>query len=147
MSTIEWNFSNTFPLPYRVLIISVIGLWAWGSNLQILSWLSIDVSHLLDKNNNTPSSHKAIYNLAFIFTSLIGLNLVIFWQATGGVGTEIKEWTSIPLVCYIIVFAIIICPFNFCRKKERMRFLRLVNAPNFFENLYYLLYFSNIIPK
>uniref|UniRef100_U9SQA1 EXS domain-containing protein n=1 Tax=Rhizophagus irregularis (strain DAOM 181602 / DAOM 197198 / MUCL 43194) TaxID=747089 RepID=U9SQA1_RHIID len=124
MSTIEWNFSNTFPLPYRVLIISVIGLWAWGSNLQILSWLSIDVPHLLDKNNNTPSSHKAIYNLAFIFTSWIGLNLVIFWQVTGGVETEIIEWTSIPLVCYVIVFAIIICPFNCCRKKERMRFLR-----------------------
>jgi hypothetical protein len=137
MSTIEWNFSNTFPLPYRVLIISVIGLWAWGSNLQILSWLSIDVPHLLDKNNNTPSSHKAIYNLAFIFTSWIGLNLVIFWQVTGGVKTEIIEWTSIPLVCYVIVFAIIICPFNCCRKKERMRFLRSVNASNCFKKSLY----------
>src|SRR5438477_6658269 len=103
MSTIEWNFSNTFPLPYRVLIISVIGLWAWGSNLQILSWLSIDVSHLLNSQDKSNTTYKAVYNLAFIFTSLIGLNLVIFWQATGGIETEITEWTSIPLICYIFV--------------------------------------------
>jgi hypothetical protein len=134
MSTIEWNFSNTLPLPYRVLIVSVIGLWAWGSNLQILSWLSIDVSHLLnlqDKNSTAQSAYKAVYNLAFIFTSLIALNLVVFWQVTDGIETEIIEWTSIPLVCYIFVFAIILCPFNIFRKKERMKFLRLVNASIF----------------
>ena len=128
MSTIEWNFSNTFPLPYRVLIISVIGLWAWGSNLQILSWLSIDVSHLLNSHDKSSTTHKAIYNLAFILTSLIGLNLIIFWQVTGGIETEIAEWTSIPLICYVFVFAIVLCPFNIFRKKERVKFLRLVEV-------------------
>jgi hypothetical protein len=124
----EWNFSNTFPLPYRVLIVSVIGLWAWGSNLQILSWLSIDVPHLLNSQDKSNTTHKAVYSLAFIFTSLVGLNLIIFWQVTGGIETEIAEWTSIPLVCYVLVFAIVLCPFNIFRKKERDKFLRLVDV-------------------
>ncbi|KAG9299955.1 hypothetical protein G9A89_009683 [Geosiphon pyriformis] len=32
-----WTFSHSFPLPFRVLIVLCIGLWAWGSNLQLLS--------------------------------------------------------------------------------------------------------------
>ena len=131
MFNIDWSFPNTFPLPYRVLIVSVIGLWAWGSNLQILSWASINVPQLLklkssqvqDRNS---TAHRPIYTLAFIFTFWIGLNLFIFWQVTGGIEAKIAEWTSIPLVCYVVVFFIILCPFNILKRKERAKFLRLV---------------------
>ncbi|CAI2174005.1 6147_t:CDS:2 [Funneliformis geosporum] len=130
MSTIEWNLSNTFPLPYRVLIISVIGLWAWGSNLQILSWTSINVPLLLssshDKNRISHTSYKDVYTLAVIITSLIWLNLIIFWKVTGGIEAKITEWTSIPLACYAVVFAIILCPFNIFQRKERAKFLRCI---------------------
>lgn len=130
MSTVEWSLSNTFPLPYRVLVISVIGLWAWGSNLQILSWTSINVPLLLssshDKNRTSQTSFKDVYTLASILTFLIWLNLVIFWKVTGGIEAKITEWTSIPLACYAVVFVIILCPFNVLKRKERANFLRCI---------------------
>ncbi|CAJ0828108.1 8401_t:CDS:2 [Entrophospora sp. SA101] len=45
--TIKWTFSNTFPLPYRALMVLVIGIWSWGLNLHILSLYSIDASAVL----------------------------------------------------------------------------------------------------
>ncbi|CAG8652442.1 7498_t:CDS:2 [Acaulospora morrowiae] len=81
----EWGFSNILPLPYRVLIVSVVGLWAWGLNLQILSAQSLDVNLILSfqDKRNTPI-YRSIYTLAIIITTLISSNLLIFWEVTGG---------------------------------------------------------------
>lgn len=35
------SFSLILPLPYRVAIIIVLGVWAWGMNLQYLSAIRI----------------------------------------------------------------------------------------------------------
>lgn len=35
------SFSLILPLPYRVAIIIVLGVWAWGVNLQYLSAIRI----------------------------------------------------------------------------------------------------------
>ncbi|KAF9426559.1 protein-ER retention protein [Podila epigama] len=60
----EWDFSGTVPLPYRVLLMGCIGIFAWASNLHILAHLRVDVSNLLFSspplpglyNNNSNSS-------------------------------------------------------------------------------------------
>ncbi|CAJ0879769.1 4149_t:CDS:2, partial [Entrophospora sp. SA101] len=100
--TIKWTFSNTFPLPYRALMVLVIGIWSWGLNLHILSLYSIDASAVLsiitqhEKQNyhhKTQLLYKAIYSLAIVFTIWISFNLIIFWQVTGvifsGFGSEV----------------------------------------------------------
>ncbi|CAG8638909.1 9530_t:CDS:2, partial [Diversispora eburnea] len=73
MSTIEWDFSNTLPLPYRVLIVSVIGVWAWGLNLQILSSQFIDVNFLLSSPQEKKyiPAHRPVYTLALILTDIM----------------------------------------------------------------------------
>ena len=35
------TFSLVLPLPYRIGVIFVLGIWAWGFNLQYLSFLKI----------------------------------------------------------------------------------------------------------
>ncbi|CAG8597994.1 11128_t:CDS:2 [Dentiscutata erythropus] len=79
LSSLEWTFSTSFPIQYRVLIIATIGLWAWGSNIQILSWASIDAQALLtgDRKKN---SHKPIYKLALFMSIWVLLNLFAYWQ-------------------------------------------------------------------
>ncbi|CAG8805150.1 9302_t:CDS:2, partial [Racocetra persica] len=55
------SFSDNFPLPYRVLIILTAGLWAWGTNLQILSWASIDAHALLTGDKKKYPHYKPVY--------------------------------------------------------------------------------------
>lgn len=126
MSTAEWDFSNTLPLPYRVLIVSVFGVWAWGLNIQILSSKLIDVNVLLSlpQEKKYVPTHRPIYNLALILSLVIFFSLLIFWKVTGGVQDKIIEWTAIPLFCYVTIFLIIFCPFNILCLKERYRFLK-----------------------
>ncbi|KAF0531887.1 EXS-domain-containing protein [Gigaspora margarita] len=109
-------FSSSFPLPYRVLIITTIGLWAWGSNMQILSWVSIDVQALLTGGQKKNSPHRPIYKLALFMSIWVWLNLLVYWKT--------EKSTSITLLCYLFVFLFILCPFNILCKHERMRFIR-----------------------
>ncbi|RHZ46929.1 hypothetical protein Glove_603g5 [Diversispora epigaea] len=146
MSIAEWDFSNTLPLPYRVLIVSVIGVWAWGLNLQILSSQSIDVNVLLSSSQEKKyiPTHRPIYTLALILSFLIFFSLSVFWQVTGGVQVKIIEWTVIPLSCYVIIFLIIFCPFNIFCLKERYRFLKCLRRV-FFSGFKQEVYFSDVI--
>ncbi|CAG8739120.1 2451_t:CDS:2, partial [Gigaspora rosea] len=68
VQTVETSpFSSSFPLPYRVLIIATIGLCAWGSNMQILSWVSIGVQALLTGGKKKFTS-QTIYKLALFMS-------------------------------------------------------------------------------
>ncbi|CAG8516073.1 7328_t:CDS:2 [Ambispora leptoticha] len=134
----QWTFSHSFPLPYRVLILICIGLWAWGSNLQILSWFGIDVHMLLSTSNQytekrPPTSYKSVYLLATILSAWVGFNLMTFWWLTDGDPAAIANWTAVPLFCYLMMITIVVCPFNILIRRERMRFLRCLNRVLFFK--------------
>lgn len=45
------TFSLILPLPYRIAVILVLGVWAWGVNLHYFSILKI-VLFLQQNNNN-----------------------------------------------------------------------------------------------
>lgn len=49
------GFSLILPLPYRVAIIIVLGVWAWGLNLHYLHLLKIVCSRTTLKNQPTDS--------------------------------------------------------------------------------------------
>lgn len=44
------TFSLILPLPYRIAVILVLGVWAWGVNLHYLSILKIVL--LLQQSNH-----------------------------------------------------------------------------------------------
>jgi hypothetical protein len=125
----NWTFSATFPLPYRVLAVSVIGLWAWGTNIHFLSWFSVDVPTLLSfHTDRTTTAHKPVYSIALTLTIWIVGNFWVFRMVTNGDITTIREWTVLPLICYVVVFAILFCPFDIVRKRERVKFMRYVEC-------------------
>ncbi|KAF8930542.1 EXS family-domain-containing protein [Dissophora ornata] len=102
----EWDFSGTVPLPYRVLLMGCIGIFAWASNLHILSYLRVDVSNLLfsspplsgiytnhprhsrDKfvNKSSPLSalYRSIYALGMAFLTIVLINMWMYkWVVSG----------------------------------------------------------------
>ncbi|KAF9900525.1 protein-ER retention protein [Lobosporangium transversale] len=103
----EWDFSGTVPLPYRVLLMGCIGIFAWASNLHILSYLRVDVSNLLfsspplsgvytnhprhsrgDKvvNKSTALSalYRSIYTLGVAFLFMVLVNMWMYkWVVAG----------------------------------------------------------------
>ncbi|TYJ56906.1 hypothetical protein B9479_002351 [Cryptococcus floricola] len=42
------SFSASFPLPFRVLFLVGVALLLWAINLQVLSWIGLDMSWILD---------------------------------------------------------------------------------------------------
>ena len=46
------TFSLILPLPYRIGVIFVLGIWAWGVNLHYLSFLKIVCSTWLISTDN-----------------------------------------------------------------------------------------------
>ncbi|KAG0016133.1 protein-ER retention protein [Podila clonocystis] len=102
----EWDFSGTVPLPYRVLLMGCIGVFAWASNLHILAHLRVDVSNLLfsspplsglynsgsrhrDKFNASKSSplsalYRSIYTLGAGFLAMTLINMWMYkWVVAG----------------------------------------------------------------
>ncbi|KAF9089765.1 protein-ER retention protein [Mortierella sp. AD031] len=103
----EWDFSGTVPLPYRVLLMGCIGIFAWGSNLHILTHLRVDVSNLLfsspplsgvytnhprhsrEKYIPTKSSaitilYRSIYTLGVAFLFMVLINMWMYkWVVAG----------------------------------------------------------------
>ncbi|KAF9969615.1 protein-ER retention protein [Actinomortierella ambigua] len=51
----EWDFSGSVPLPYRVLLMGCIGIFAWATNLHLLAYLRVDVPALLFSHPPLPA--------------------------------------------------------------------------------------------
>ncbi|KAH7055200.1 EXS family-domain-containing protein [Linnemannia elongata] len=129
----EWDFSGTVPLPYRVLLMGCIGIFAWASNLHILTHLRVDVSNLLfnspplsgvytnhprhsrekhaSKSSPIVVLYRSIYTLGVAFLFMVLVNMWI-------VGI------LVPILGYLSIVLMVFIPFNVLFKKERYRFLR-----------------------
>ncbi|KAF8948129.1 protein-ER retention protein [Haplosporangium gracile] len=102
----EWDFSGTVPLPYRVLLMSCIGIFAWASNLHILTHLRVDVSNLLfnspplsgvytnhprhsrekyaSKSSPIVVLYQSIYTLGVAFLFMVLVNMWMYkWVVAG----------------------------------------------------------------
>jgi hypothetical protein len=109
----EWDFSGSVPLPYRVLLMGCIGVFAWASNLHILAHLRVDVSNLLFANPplssnyaNNPRHHnnyrenkyykssplailyRSIYTLGFAFLAMVLINMWMYKWVVSGSSSE-----------------------------------------------------------
>ncbi|KAF9429469.1 protein-ER retention protein [Entomortierella beljakovae] len=103
----EWDFSGTVPLPYRVLLMGCIGIFAWASNLHILSQVRVDVSNLLfsnppfsgiysnhprhsrgdkfiNKSTSVSALYRSIYAIGCAFLGMVLLNMWMYkWVVAG----------------------------------------------------------------
>ncbi|KAA8576697.1 hypothetical protein EYC84_006773 [Monilinia fructicola] len=77
------SFSRTLPLPYRVALIIVLGVWAWGANLHYLSIVKINVPSLIQypqrvSPRTDPPHHLSAYRLATYLTIPLVLSILLF---------------------------------------------------------------------
>jgi len=120
-------FSLILPLPYRVAFILVLGIWAWGLNLQYLALLKIDVAALIRFPNRVapslPSSHIAVYRLATILTIPLALSVVLFWAITHGQASQVIAWEILPQSYLFLLVLFFLLPLQRLWRAGRYHFL------------------------
>ncbi|KAK5097368.1 protein-ER retention protein [Exophiala xenobiotica] len=122
-------FSRVLPLPYRVAIILVCGIWAWGLNLHYLYLVKIDVPALIRYSSRlSPAQrhvahHHSTYRLATFLTVPLAVSLIFFRTITGASKKAVAEWQILPQ-SYLVFFAIsFIVPIQRMSHNGRSRFV------------------------
>jgi len=123
------SFSVYFPLPYRVLGILLLGIWAWATNIHVLELSNIDTSSLFNGrvkllHTSDPSMFMPVYRIAAMFSILAISSLLSFWTFTLGDVIAVREWEILPLSCLAFLFCLLLCPFNVLYRTERFKFLQ-----------------------
>ncbi|RMD41392.1 hypothetical protein DV735_g3762, partial [Chaetothyriales sp. CBS 134920] len=116
-------FSLVLPLPYRVAIIFVLGVWAWGLNLQYLHLIKIDVPALLRYPQRPDPSYRSTYRLALILTIPLALSLLSFWTLTGCQPQNAIRWQILPQSYLLYFLLVFVLPLRRLSHLGRSRFL------------------------
>ncbi|KAF4637085.1 hypothetical protein G7Y89_g993 [Cudoniella acicularis] len=122
------SFSLTLPLPYRVALVIVLGVWAWGANLHYLSLTKIDVPYLLQyppraSPRTDPPHHLSAYRLATLLSIPLGLSLLLFWALSHRNPTLVIHYDYLPISYLCIILGIFFLPIRRFSSAGRTRFL------------------------
>lgn len=121
------SFSRLLPLPYRVALIIVLGIWAWGLNLQYLSLIKIDVPALIRYPSRTspthPPHHLSCYRVATFLTIPLVASLLFFWAITRGNSTSVQRWEILPNLYLLVLVVGFVAPIPFLSRSGRFRTL------------------------
>ncbi|KAI5844978.1 EXS family-domain-containing protein [Morchella snyderi] len=122
------SLSVHLPLPYRVILIFIIGIWLFGLNLHYFSIIRIEAGPMLryTRSVNEPPLHSSVYQVALVLSALFGLNLAAFWTMTGGSEELVKAWEILPSMLFAAIVGIFLWPFGGWHKRGRWRFLRML---------------------
>ncbi|KAF2142097.1 uncharacterized protein K452DRAFT_227311 [Aplosporella prunicola CBS 121167] len=121
------SFSLVLPLPYRVALIIVLGVWAWGANLQYLALIRIDVPSLIrypSRSSPTlPPHHLSTYRLATLLSLPLAASLLLFWLITHGDAQAVVDWEILPNLYLIVLVCCMVLPWHSVSRSGRSRFL------------------------
>lgn len=125
------SFSLTIPLPYRVALIVVLGVWAWGANLHYLSLAKIDVPLLLRYPHRTsprtdPSHHLSTYRLAILLSIPLSISLLLFWALSHRNPTLVIYYDFLPISYLCLLAFLILLPLRRFSSNGRAHFLRIL---------------------
>jgi EXS family len=135
------------PLPWRVSLLTGVGILCWASNLQFLHLMGINTAYVLDMHSHinsqylrpfSPTSprlgpanftslgrlYTAIYKLLGIYAAWTFGCWLLFRALCGGDAEMINHYKIVPEICAIGVLAALVCPLNVVRKIERDLFLQ-----------------------
>ncbi|KAF1815861.1 EXS-domain-containing protein [Eremomyces bilateralis CBS 781.70] len=120
-------FSLVLPLPFRVALIIVLGVWAWGANLHYLTLIKIDVPALIRypsrSSSRHPPHHLSTYRLASVLSVPLASALVLFWLFTHGNAKEVARWELLPNLYLLVMVVIFFLPLHMFSRSGRSRFL------------------------
>ncbi|KAF2809923.1 EXS-domain-containing protein [Mytilinidion resinicola] len=120
-------FSRILPLPYRVALIIVLGVWAWGLNLHYLSLIKIDVPALIRYPSRAspthPPHHLSCYRVATFLTIPLAISLLFFWALTHGSAAAVQRWEVLPQLYLLVLVLAFALPIPFLSRSGRFRTL------------------------
>ncbi|EFR01861.1 ERD1 [Nannizzia gypsea CBS 118893] len=122
------GFSLVLPLPYRVAVILVAGVWGWGLNVQYLTAVKIDVPALIrypsrPNTAGTVTIHRSTYHLATLLSIPLAISLLAFWFITHGDPARVIAWEALPQ-SYLFLFVVLLAfPLHRLSRGGRHRFL------------------------
>ncbi|KAK3715260.1 protein-ER retention protein [Vermiconidia calcicola] len=121
------SFSLLLPLPFRLGIVFVAGVWLWGLNLHGLHLLKVDVPHLIRyPSRSSPaqlSHHLSVYRFAAILTLPLASSLFLFWALTHGNTPRVIAWDLLPNVYLLFLLVAFVLPIKQLPRSGRSRFL------------------------
>ncbi|KAK2751915.1 protein-ER retention protein [Onygenales sp. PD_40] len=121
------TFGLFFPLPYRVAIILVAGVWGWGFNLHYLSAVKIDVPALIRYPSRSSVHHvpiyRSTYHLATLLSIPLAISLLFFWAVTHGSAEQVLAWEIIPQSYLFVFFVLLLLPLHRLSRTGRHRLL------------------------
>lgn len=110
------GFSLVLPLPYRVALIVVAAVWAWGANLHYLSLVKIDVPALLSYQRSALQlqlpHYLSAYRLGMILTLTLSTSLALFWLLSHGDTSLVIYYDFIPIVTLLAIAALFFVPLS-----------------------------------
>jgi len=115
------------PLPYRILVIFLLGIWGFGVNVHVLSLYGIDTASLLHykpRFNTSAGLHASIYSLGFLISAIVTLSLLVFWILCGADPSNVYEWQVFPLLTAFATFLIMVNPLDVFHRYGRFQFWR-----------------------
>ncbi|KAI8052266.1 EXS family-domain-containing protein [Syncephalis plumigaleata] len=128
----DWD---PFPIPFRILFLICFGIWAWGSNISLLSWTGIDAGRLLAVSGEKGLRYTKVYQLAAALSTVTLLGWCAFLVT--------QSDTAISLV-YVGFFLLVVNPMDGWCRRERFRFLKSLGRI-FFGALGTTVYLSDVI--
>lgn len=119
--------SLILPLPFRVAIIVVLGVWCWAVNLHYLHVVKIDVPALIRypsrSNATAPSHHLSTYRLATLLSGTLAINLLLYWFLTHNSPKQVLRYEGLPIFYLLLLAACFFLPVRYTAGKGRSRFL------------------------
>lgn len=113
------------------MLITILGIWAWGLNLHYLQFVKIDVPALIRYSSTRAGQrhvahHRSTYRLATFLTIPLIVSLIFFWTITAGNKQAVKEWQILPQ-SYLIFFAVcFVVPIQRMSHSGRSRFIQVL---------------------
>lgn len=107
-------FSRALPLPFRLELELILGIWLWALNLHGFYLLNIDIFSLIRypvrPADDEPPLHISTYRLAALLTGMWMTAMVFFWNFTRGDADLVVAYDWIPNMLFLAILAVLILP-------------------------------------
>ena len=133
--TDEITHHLTFPLPYRIFLLTGLGILGWAINLQSLDAFGIDPIAAMDLRSDPKimmPAHPNRFKVLVLYTSVYRISIVYFtmcllsWGlyrlATRGDASLVDSYGYIPSVTAVVILLILVWPYDVFFKCERDKF-------------------------
>ncbi|KAF7361753.1 Protein-er retention protein [Mycena venus] len=155
----------SFPLPFRVLVLTGLGILGWATNLHGLDLLGVDAVAAMDLRVDAPSPnhlpahlssstakhpanpaviYTAVYRLFTAYSLWVFFSWAVFRFLTYGNMTLVDAFGYIPAISALVVLLVLVCPIDALYKHERDKFLHAVRRC-LFTSMDGPIYFADVV--